>query len=94
MLNIPSPSMSSSRPSQISSPSISRGMLVAFRESEPQSFSNVSRCPSPSSSVSASSPPGPSGSSSGNMSPSVSTGNAESSGAESGPLHTRVPSAE
>ena len=85
MLSIPSPSMSSSSPSQMVSPSMSSGMLLASRESDPHASSETSGYPSLSSSSSAYGGPVQSESSSGNPSPSVSTGKVGSFGYGSGP---------
>ena len=84
-LSIPSPSMSSSSTSQMVSPSMSSGVLLASRESEPHASSDTSGYPSLSSSSSAYGGPVQSESSSGNPSPSVSTGKVGSSGNGSGP---------
>ena len=84
-LSIPSPSLSSSSPSQMVSPSMSAGMLLASSESEPHASSEASGNPSLSSSSSANGGPVQPESSSGNPSPSVSNGIFGSFGYGSGP---------
>ena len=84
-LSIPSPSLSSSASSQMVSPSISAGMLLASSESEPHASSETSGNPSLSSSSSANGGPVQPESSSGSPSPSVSNGKFGSFGYGSGP---------